>query len=91
MNSEELDVYTTYAFEHFSKNASKPFNFLATAFLHNPVPATFKDHISKIANHLRAQKPAFSGEEIFRKLAPLTASCILLDASRNRYPRRGIY
>lgn len=93
MNSEELDVYTTYAFEHFSKNPSKPFNFLATAFIHNPVPATFKDHISKIANHLslRSQKPTDSGEDIFRTLAPLTASYILLDVSRNRYPRRGMY
>lgn len=89
MTSEELDVYLRHAFHHFSKSPSKPFNFLAAAFRHNPVPSTFKDHITKAAIHLMDQLPQESGTGIFKLLAPLVASCILLDASRNRYPHGG--
>lgn len=89
MTSEELDIYLRHAFHHFSKSPSKPFNFLAAAFRHNPVPSTFKDHITKAAIHLMDQLPQESGTKIFKLLAPLVASCILLDASRNRYPHGG--
>lgn len=89
MTSEELDIYLRHAFHHFSKSPSKPFNFLAAAFRHNPVPSTFKDHIAKAATHLMDQLPEISGTDIFKLLAPLVASCILLDASRNRYPHGG--
>ncbi|KAH8151876.1 uncharacterized protein LAJ45_03869 [Morchella importuna] len=89
MTSEELDVYLRHAFHHFSKNPSKPFNFLAAAFHHNPVSSTFKDHIAKAAVHVMTQSPQMSGTDMFKLLAPLVASCILLDAFRSRYPHGG--
>ncbi|KAF8540174.1 hypothetical protein BDD12DRAFT_980545 [Trichophaea hybrida] len=36
MNSEELDIYFSYAFNHFSQNPTKPFDFLNAAFQHSP-------------------------------------------------------
>lgn len=89
MTSEELDIYLRHAFHHFSKNPSKPFNFLAAAFHHNPVSSTFKDHIAKAAVHIMTQSPQMSGTDMFKLLAPLVASCILLDAFRSRYPHGG--
>jgi len=88
MNSEELDIYFGYAFDHFSINPNIPFNFLSAAFHHNPVRATFKTHILKTAIYCMNTYPFDSGAEIFDYLAPLVASSILLDVCRKSYPQK---
>ena len=87
MNSEELDIYFGYAFDHFSNNPDIPFNFLSAAFHHNPVGSTFKTHILKTAICFTKTQSFESGAEIFVLLAPLVAASILLDVCRKSYPQ----
>ncbi|KAF8242901.1 hypothetical protein K440DRAFT_563787 [Wilcoxina mikolae CBS 423.85] len=88
MNSEELDIYLGYAFDHFSINPDIPFNFLSAAFHHNPVRQTFKTHILRTAICFMNIRSFDSGAEIFHILAPLVASSILLDVCRKSYPQK---
>ncbi|KAI5782162.1 acyl transferase/acyl hydrolase/lysophospholipase [Pyronema domesticum] len=88
MNSEELDIYFSYAFNHFSQNPGKPFDFLNAAFQHSPIEATFKYHIIKAATRLLETKQFEPDGHLFNNLAPLIASCILLDVCRKSYPLR---
>jgi len=88
MNSEELDIYFGYAFDHFSTSPNTPFNFLSAAFHHNPVRATFKTHILKTAIHFMTTSSFNCGAEYFELLAPLVASSILLDVCRKSYPQK---
>lgn len=86
MNSEELDIYFSYAFNHFSQNPNKPFDFVNAAFLHSPIEATFKYHILKAATRLMETRQFESDYVLFDALAPLVASSILLDVCRKGYP-----
>lgn len=88
MNSEELDIYFGYAFDHFSTSPNIPFNFLSAAFHHNPVRATFKTHILKTAIYFMTTRSFDNGAEMFDLLAPLVASSILLDVCRKGYPQK---
>jgi hypothetical protein len=89
LNAEELEMYLEYAFQHFSKDATNPFNFHSAAFSSNPIAQTFKDHIVKVAKYIMECRPQESGRKIFERVASLVASSIFLDASRNRFPKRG--
>jgi hypothetical protein len=91
MNSEELDIYFSYAFNHFSQNPTKPFDFLNAAFQHSPIEATFKYHILKAATRLMETGQFESDCKLFDELAPLVASSILLDVCRKGYPLRSIH
>jgi hypothetical protein len=88
MNSDELGVYFGYAFDHFSKHALGPFNFLAAAFHRQPVNATFKTHIIKAASCLLETRSFDTAAELFRTLSPLIASSILLEVCRKGYPQK---
>lgn len=90
LSSEEMECYLQNAFEHFSKDANEPFNFLNTALRNNPIAATFADHITKVATVFSRTKPQPEyGTKVFEHLAPLVASAIFLGATRNRLPHRG--
>jgi hypothetical protein len=89
LNAEELEVYLKYAFQHFSKDATNPFDFHSAAFSATPIAQTVKDHIVKVAKYTMECRPQESGGEIFGRVASLVASSIFLDASRNRFPNRG--
>lgn len=88
MDSEQLQMYFTSAFKHFSMHPMRPYNFLSAAFDLNPVKPHFKDQIISVAIRLQLSNQFSSGLSLFKYLAPLLASCILLDVSRKALPGR---
>jgi hypothetical protein len=81
-NSEILNVYLQCAFDHFSRDLDKPFNFMDISFKINPIPQDFGGHILKLAVALKAR---FNDPgRIFKELSHMVASCILLDCVRQK-------
>jgi hypothetical protein len=91
LNSQELNSYFGYAFDHFSGNEEKPFDFLTAAFTHNPVQGSFTAHIVKAATELMTRGTFESSSEVFKGLAPFVASSILLEVCRNKLPQQSTY
>lgn len=82
----QLDMYLGYAFDHFSRDPIRPFNFLNAGFNHSPIWSTFQTHILAAANRIKDQNREDVSVNIFRELAPLIASSILLDVCRKKLP-----
>lgn len=89
MTSKELGYYLESAFEHFSLNANKPFDFLTAAVIRSPVAQSFEDHVLKVAVVLMTLYPLWSGKDIFTNMSRLVASCIFLDSKRKNFPQKG--
>lgn len=89
MAAEELEHYLEFCFDHFSKHPTTPFNFLSAACMYNPVSTAFEDHITRLVRHFVDCYPTDTGKQLFGRVAPYVASCILLDSYRQRYPGRG--
>ncbi|KAA8902468.1 hypothetical protein FN846DRAFT_955469 [Sphaerosporella brunnea] len=89
LNSDDLNAYFGYAFDHFSRNGEQPFDFLAAALAHNPVRRTLTTHVVKAAVSLMVGTFR-SSFELFKGLAPLIASSILLDVCRKNLPRKSL-
>jgi hypothetical protein len=87
-NSDELNVYLQSAFDHFSQNLDTPFNFIEVAFKNNPIPLDFGGNILKLAAEVRSSGVSLSGPSLFRELAVMVASCVMLDCARHDH--RGI-
>jgi hypothetical protein len=81
-NSDELHVYLQSAFEHFSLNLDKPFNFIEVAMKNNPIPLDFGGNILRLAVAIK-EVCRFDGPRIFRELSTMVASCTLLDCVRH--------
>ena len=82
-NSDELHIYLQSAFDHFSQNLDKPFNFIEVAFKNNPIPPDFGGNILKLAVAMRDKWKRKDASEIFEHLSFMVASCILLDSIRH--------
>ncbi|KAF8243740.1 hypothetical protein K440DRAFT_663912 [Wilcoxina mikolae CBS 423.85] len=82
MDSEELNIYLGDAFDHFSSEPSRPFNFLSAAFARNPVRTAFGARVVDVATRLMRTRMFEAGRKVFKELAPLIASTILLDVCR---------
>lgn len=81
-NSDELNVYLQYAFDHFSQDLDTPFNFIEVAFKNNPIPMDFGGNILKLAVAIRKRRN-YAGRRIFQELAGMVASCVMLDCVRH--------
>jgi hypothetical protein len=88
LNSEDLQFYLEAAFDHFARGLDKPFNFVEIALKNNPIPRDLGQNIVKLAVMIRDLPGRPSVQNIFLSLAPLVASCIMLDIVRER--RMGI-
>lgn len=85
LDSDELQPYLQYAFDHFSNHLETPFDFVKASFLNNPIPRDFGGNILKMAlNVMNVWKNKLDGFSIFRELSPLVASCIMLDSARHK-------
>lgn len=93
ISSELLGKYFHLAFVHFTTgrdtSVDNPFDFSKFLIDNNPV-TTITGHIIKAAMHLTKAEKITSGREVFRRLAPLVASCIFLDATRVVLLNRGV-
>ena len=85
LNSDDLQPYLQYAFDHFCRDLDIPFDFVQASFTHNPIPSDFGGNILKLAiNIMEVWKDKLDGPRIFKELSYVVASCIMLDSARHR-------
>ncbi|EUC48828.1 hypothetical protein COCMIDRAFT_2285 [Bipolaris oryzae ATCC 44560] len=82
-NSDSLNVYLHSAFEHFSNDLNKPFDFINASFKINPIPLNFGGNILKLAVAMKARYD--DPTKIFEELSFMVASCIGLDCVRQNF------
>ncbi|KAI9896896.1 hypothetical protein N3K66_007918 [Trichothecium roseum] len=74
------------AFDHFTKNLDKPFDFFKESLKHNNIRRDFGGSILKLAfmvkEHSSHPTLRTNAREIFMLIAPMVASCITLAAAR---------
>lgn len=87
LDADEFQPYLQVAFDHFAENLDEPFDFVQASFSHSPIPHDFGGNILKLAIQVMECWQGLSprGYAIFEELSYLVASCIMLDAARNRY------
>lgn len=84
VNSDDLQAYLQYAFDHFCRDLDVPFDFVQASFNHNPIPSDFGGNILKLAiNIMEVWQDKLDGPTIFKELSYIVASCIMLDSARN--------
>ncbi|RYP02992.1 hypothetical protein DL764_005446 [Monosporascus ibericus] len=85
-NAEKLQLYLQAAFDHFSKDLDSPFDFVKEALRHNPVPRNFEGNILTLAvlikDYSENDSLRITAKNIFMRMAPMIASCIMFDAVR---------
>ena len=84
-NSDDLQIYLSAAFKHFSLRLDVPFNFVEIALKAHPIPRNFSGNILQLAilikDHPGISLPAM---RIFEELGRFVAPCIFLDIVRQR-------
>jgi hypothetical protein len=87
LDSRQLQSYLIRAFDHYSRTLHHPFDFVVASFLDSPVPNNLGENILQFAialmNYQVQEKLERNGRDIFQQLAPLIASCIMIDAIRH--------
>ena len=85
-NAEKLQLYLQSAFNHFTKDLDTPFDFVKEALRHNPVPRNFQGNILTLAvlikDYSENESLRINAKNIFLRMAPMIASCIMFDAVR---------
>lgn len=67
------------------KNLDLPFDFVQASFTNSPIPTDFGGNILKLAIQLmNAWENRLGAQAIFEELAVMVASCIMLDAARQK-------
>ncbi|KAK6522294.1 hypothetical protein TWF281_002858 [Arthrobotrys megalospora] len=85
MNTAMLQRHLQSAYDHFSNNLEAPFDFVRSTFEHSPIPSDFGGNILKLILSIRKQSSVQgNGYSSLRMVAPMIASCIMLDAVRQQ-------
>lgn len=85
LNSDELQPYLQYAFDHFSRDLEMPFDFVQASFANSPIPSDFGGNILELAiNILDGWSDCLDGPAIFRELSYIIASTTMLDSARRK-------
>ncbi|KAL9618157.1 MAG: hypothetical protein Q9160_007107 [Pyrenula sp. 1 TL-2023] len=85
LNSDEMQPYLQYAFDHFSRNLDQPFDFVQASLSNNPIPSNFGGNVLKLAiDVMDLWRDKLDGPRIFKELSFMVASCIMLDSARHR-------
>lgn len=85
LNADEYQPYLQHAFDHFAQNLNTPFDFVQASFANSPIPNDFGGNILKLALQvMECWKDRARGKTIFEELSYVVASCIMLDAARNK-------
>ncbi|KAI0805870.1 FabD/lysophospholipase-like protein [Xylaria sp. FL0064] len=89
-NTEKLQFYLMAAFDHFTRDLTTPFDFVKEMLRHSPASRNFEGNILSLALLIKenATHPELcnDAEQIFRIIGPMIASCIMLDAVRQKLP-----
>lgn len=85
-SAEKLQVYLQTAYDHFTKSLDAPFDFVREALRKFPIARNFQGNVLSLALAIRdnATQEALKEDarRIFLAMAPMIASCIMLDAVR---------
>ncbi|KAK6535567.1 hypothetical protein TWF694_002021 [Orbilia ellipsospora] len=85
MTARTLQTHLQSAYDHFANSLDTSFDFVKATFAHSPIPSDFGGNILKL---ILAVKKNYAvgkdGAQIFRMVGPMIASCIMLDAARQR-------
>lgn len=85
LNSDELQPYLQFAFDHFCRNLERPFDFVQASLAFHPIPSDFGGNIIKMAiNIMDVWRNRLDGPSLVKELSFLVASCIMLDSARRR-------
>lgn len=85
LNAEALQPYLQQAFDHFCHDLNDPFDFIKASFADSGIPSDFSGNILKLAvNIMNRWQNKIDGSLLFRELSFIVASCVMLDAVRNR-------
>ncbi|KAK5631118.1 hypothetical protein RRF57_006833 [Xylaria bambusicola] len=89
-NTEKLHFYLMAAFDHFTRDLGTPFDFVREMLRHSPVSRNFEGNILSLAVLIKESAAhvvlSNDAEQIFRVIGPMIASCIMLDAVRQKLP-----
>ncbi|KAI1640601.1 hypothetical protein F4809DRAFT_397901 [Biscogniauxia mediterranea] len=89
-NTEKLQFYLQAAYDHFTRYYQTPFDFVKETLRHSPVSRNFEGNILNLALLIKekCRNPEFrnDAEQIFRAIGPMIASCVMLDAVRQKLP-----
>ncbi|KAF2963626.1 hypothetical protein GQX73_g9958 [Xylaria multiplex] len=89
-STEKLHFYLMAAFDHFTRDLNTPFDFVKEMLRHSPVSRNFEGNILNLSLLIKesAVHPAVrnDAEQIFRAIGPMIASCVMLDAVRQKLP-----
>ncbi|KAI1332169.1 hypothetical protein F5Y16DRAFT_215601 [Xylariaceae sp. FL0255] len=89
-SAEKLQFYLQAAYDHFARDLNSPFDFVKEMLRHSPVSRNFEGNILNLAvlikNSSSVPTVRNNAEHIFRTIGPMVASCIMLDAVRQKLP-----
>lgn len=85
LDADELQPYLQFAFDHFARDLSNPFDFVQASFTNSPIPLNFGGNILKLAiNIMEVWENEADGGTLFVELSYMVASCIMLDSARHK-------
>ncbi|KAI1422633.1 hypothetical protein F5Y12DRAFT_799440 [Xylaria sp. FL1777] len=84
LDAVKLHLYLRNAFHHFAKNKEEPFNFVKASFDINPVSPSFglRNGILQLAVTVQPLLADHSGQDLWRSISRVIASCSMLNAYR---------
>lgn len=78
-----MQSYLQHAFDHFSKTLDEAFDFVRASFANSPIPLDFGGNILRLAlnvmEYKSRTKQRVEARSLFRELARMVASCIMLE------------
>ena len=84
LNADELGECLQSGLDHFTHFLDRPFDFLEFSWGLNPIAPGFGGNILRMAIAIKDRQWLWSGEDIFKHLGHMVASCIMLDYVRHR-------
>jgi hypothetical protein len=82
-----MQSYLSHAFDHFSQTLDEAFDFVRASLSNSPIPLDFGGNILRLALNVMEfktqAKQKIEARELFRELARMIASCIMLDSVRH--------
>lgn len=83
---EKMQFYLHAAFDHFTQDLDTPFDFIKETLKHSPISRNFEGNILNLALAVRDRASNVQirskGENIFRAMVPIIASCVMFDTVR---------
>jgi hypothetical protein len=87
-DAEQLSIYFVDAFEHFTNDLDRPFDFFKSSRKNNPIPKGFEQHICNLMRLMSVKTR--DQPEIDRRIAALLASYISIECVNSGTQRKYI-